>query len=349
MSRIRILEYGVKPADQFAFNPDNPRAHPEHQRKAVKAALDEIGWIGVVIENQQTGYLVDGHERVWQALDANEDVPYVLVDLTPEEELKALATFDPLGAMAITSKQRIADIKERANLRAKELRDMVGQVQKRAVQMDEDYTDLDPDAVYDVPDALFASDNAWGIPTLDPALQATTLGLPLEIWGETTRRKRMNGTWAFYTDDYRFEALWDDPAPVVNTRCANAVEPNFTTGRQMPPAVALWSIYRKRWIARWWQVCGIRIFVDMNVSKRFYDLNFLGVPKGWKAYATRGYSDQLDATLEEYALACQHADSESITFVVYGGGRATQELCQQRGLIWIDETMNRKKRGNADG
>lgn len=96
----RIIEYGTKPADQFTANPLNPRIHPQFQREVMQAALSTVGWIAPVIENRRTGYLVDGHERVMQALLKNEPVPYVLVDLSEDEEKQALATFDPIAGLA---------------------------------------------------------------------------------------------------------------------------------------------------------------------------------------------------------------------------------------------------------
>ena len=98
----RIIETGLKPADQFQVNPLNHRKHPMKQRKAVEASLRELGWLQGVIENQRTGNLIDGHERVWQALQSGEQtpVPYVLVDLSLEEEKLALAVFDKITSMA---------------------------------------------------------------------------------------------------------------------------------------------------------------------------------------------------------------------------------------------------------
>jgi hypothetical protein len=98
----RIIGYGTKAADQFEANPLNYRTHPERQRKAVQASLRELGWIGVVVENRTTGRLIDGHERVWQALKGNENVPYIEVELSEEEERLALAVFDPITYMAET-------------------------------------------------------------------------------------------------------------------------------------------------------------------------------------------------------------------------------------------------------
>jgi hypothetical protein len=88
---------------------------------------------------------------------------------------------------------------------------------------------------------------------------------------------------------------------------------------------------------------GLSVIVDMNVGEAFYDINMLGVPKGWKAYATRGYTSRTDQTLHEYKLACDRAGSEQILFIVYGGGIAVKELSQQNGWVWIDEHMNKAK------
>lgn len=106
--RNRIVGSGVKPASEFTPHPNNWRLHPQAQREAVRASLDTLGWIAQVIENVRTGYLIDGHDRVQDALD-NDDapVPYIQVDLTEAEERQALATYDPLSAMAVPDPEKL--------------------------------------------------------------------------------------------------------------------------------------------------------------------------------------------------------------------------------------------------
>jgi ParB-like chromosome segregation protein Spo0J len=67
-------------------------------------ALNEIGWIDEVTVNKNTGRIVDGHLRVTLALRAGDKtpVPYKEVDLSEEEEALALATKDPIAALAVT-------------------------------------------------------------------------------------------------------------------------------------------------------------------------------------------------------------------------------------------------------
>jgi hypothetical protein len=106
--RNRIVGEGEQPASQFIANPANWRVHPQNQRDAMRGALNEVGWVQRVIVNRQTGYLVDGHERVWQALqNGDAPVPYVEVDLSPEEEAYVLATLDPLSAMAAADREQL--------------------------------------------------------------------------------------------------------------------------------------------------------------------------------------------------------------------------------------------------
>ncbi|MTI12001.1 ParB N-terminal domain-containing protein, partial [Sansalvadorimonas verongulae] len=107
----RIIGQGVERADQLLANPLNWRKHPKAQQAALKGALNEIGWIQQVIVNKTTGHLVDGHLRVEVALaEGEQDVPVLYVELTEEEEKKALATIDPIAALATTDRKMLDDL-----------------------------------------------------------------------------------------------------------------------------------------------------------------------------------------------------------------------------------------------
>lgn len=125
----RIISYGTKPADQFEPNPSNWRIHPQRQRDAVQASLRELGWIGVVVENRRTGHLIDGHERVWQALKNNEEVPYIEVELSEEEEKLALAVFDPITYMAETDSALLDELLSEVDSGEDALQELLMQMQ----------------------------------------------------------------------------------------------------------------------------------------------------------------------------------------------------------------------------
>ena len=190
----------------------------------------------------------------------------------------------------------------------------------------------------EAPDLLFPSDNSWGIPTLDLKLQAKALAVPCERWGRNSRHSaQMAGTWHFYTEDYKFNALWSDPTPIVFSGARALIEPNVSTNVTMPAAVALWGIYRKRWIARWAQSYGVQVFVDLNVDTQFTELNLLGVPRGWLSYATRGYDTMIELLDYDYKTACKHAETDAVVFVVVGGGQATHAHCMERGWVHVPQ------------
>lgn len=107
--RNRIVRQGEKPAIDFLANPLNWRIHPLFQQQAVKGVLDTIGWIQQVVESDKTGVLLDGHLRVELALSEGEQtpVPYIAVDVSPEEEALILATLDPLSALAVTDNNQL--------------------------------------------------------------------------------------------------------------------------------------------------------------------------------------------------------------------------------------------------
>lgn len=205
-------------------------------------------------------------------------------------------------------------------------------------------------------DVLFPSDNEFGIPTLDMSLQSDSVVAPCLKWGSISRRARPNvRTVHFYTDDYKFEALWRKPEQLANLRPRSVVEPNFSTSEVMPRALVLGAIFQKRWMSRFWQSCGIRIFVDLNVQPRFYEANLLGVPKGWQSYATRYVNTLPDGTKagvewveRDYEVAERHADGNKVLFAVFGGRDKAEALCARNGWLWIPED-SAVKRGEYNG
>lgn len=110
--RNRITGHGELPASEFLANPLNWRVHPKFQQDALAGALNEIGWIDEVTVNRRTGRIVDGHLRVTMALRAGEHtpVPYREVDLSEEEESLALASKDPIAALAVTDDTQLAAV-----------------------------------------------------------------------------------------------------------------------------------------------------------------------------------------------------------------------------------------------
>jgi hypothetical protein len=149
----RIVRFGVMPADKFTANPRNPRRHPQAQRDAVKGSLDTLGFIAPVIINRVSGYLIDGHERVMQALGQGDDtpVPFIEVDLTEDEEAIALASFDWITYMATYDQDTLSDLLRDIDTDNAQLQALLDQMAlENNISLDDETDDLgDPGAQLD--------------------------------------------------------------------------------------------------------------------------------------------------------------------------------------------------------
>lgn len=204
-------------------------------------------------------------------------------------------------------------------------------------------------------DASYPSDNDAEIPNLRMDMMANECTKPFCAWGEQKRTFNMcyQGVLHFYVDDYRFNSLYEHPEKILQMHPKNIVEPNFSLFADTPVAFGLQAIYKKRWIARCMQERGIKVFVDLNVNAKFYKLNMLGVPLGWRAFCTRGYSDRLNNLEYEYYIARSWAnggkDDNKVEplFVIYGGGKECKFFAQQHNCIYITPLATEKKKVEA--
>lgn len=109
----RIVGEGEEAPDQLLANPSNFRVHSTEQGDALDGGLNTLGWIQRVVVNRRTGHIVDGHLRVQRALRRGEpSIPVLYVDLDENEERIALATLDPIAAMAGTDDEQLATLLE---------------------------------------------------------------------------------------------------------------------------------------------------------------------------------------------------------------------------------------------
>jgi hypothetical protein len=175
-------------------------------------------------------------------------------------------------------------------------------------------------------------------------MQTDALDLPFRAWGAGSRRHlKFRGTYHFYTEDYKYENVWRFPLQPVNSGALALVECNFSTGNGQPLAVSLWDIYRKRWLARFWQSCLVPIWVDLNIDESLLDYALLGVPEGWRAYCSRGLDSDYLHLFGEYKIAYEHC-GETPLFLVYGGGSLVENICLDQGWLWQPDNMHVKDR-----
>ena len=79
------------------------------QQKALRKAIDDVGWAGVCLWNERTKRLIDGHGRK-KIIRPGEMAPVVIGSWSPEDEEKILLTLDPLASMATQDSQLLATL-----------------------------------------------------------------------------------------------------------------------------------------------------------------------------------------------------------------------------------------------
>lgn len=200
-----------------------------------------------------------------------------------------------------------------------------------------------------IPDFVFDSNNNMEVPTLRLDQQPEGVEAPFVSFGEQRRTYRMegHGVLHFYTDDYRFKKIFEQPEQISEEHNPYAIiEPNYSCFFETPIAFGLQYIYKKRYIARAMQEKGIKVFVDLNVSPKYYALNMLGVPKGYRAFATKGYPYRIYNLDKEYEIASECCGSENdLIFVVYGGGEEVKAWCANHQAVYITPMARFKEKG----
>lgn len=128
----RIVAEGTADPYDLLPNPENWRVHSEKQDTVVSASLDEVGFVQSVIVNQTTGRLVDGHLRAAIAIRKGlRKIPVTYVELSEAEEQLALATLDPISAMAAANAYLFGQLLETANTGSAKLMEYLDEYGRR--------------------------------------------------------------------------------------------------------------------------------------------------------------------------------------------------------------------------
>lgn len=209
------------------------------------------------------------------------------------------------------------------------------------VDEDEDFDDEFYQSMFK--DVIYATDNDFDIPILLKEQEAGSLELPFTPWGANSRLRKDVATYHFYVDDYRFEKLFKNPVNLVTSGCKAIVEPNCSCHDQTPIAWGIQLIYKKRWLSRYLQDFGIKVYADLNVAQKFVEYNKMGIPKGYNAFFTRGTDGWIASVENDLSVAKEISGLDSPNLIVYGGGKEIQSFCHRNGILYVQDFINAKK------
>lgn len=185
------------------------------------------------------------------------------------------------------------------------------------------------------PSVKFAPSSDYEIPVLEPQLLASSLPQPYIPWGSHKRYSSgFSGCYHFFCDDRHFSALWNQPKSVscYSPSQVMFVEPDFSIPLYADFPVALYQMYRRRYLGAYWQSLGFSVIPNLSVDTDYLPYLVSGIPSCCRVFATSGIRASEDLLLAQYDMACLISDF-SPTFAVYGGGRSVGSLC--RSQKWL--------------
>ena len=68
----------------------------------------------------------------------------------------------------------------------------------------------------------------------------------------------------------------------------------------------------------------------------------LGIPKGYNAFATRGYADREEYLKEEIQIAREISGKDTPNMIVYGGGEKIKKLCTEYSVLYVEQFIRNR-------
>lgn len=204
--RNRVVGSGVERVDQLVANPNNFRVHPDSQQQALAGAIDEIGFARSILVNKTTGNVIDGHARITIAMRSGvEELPVEYVELSEDEEKKALLFLDPISAMAASDKTKLDELMQQVQSDDERVQEMIaGLAEREGIA----YGAEPPEDVEPQIDKAEELRVKWGV----ELGQLWRLGDHLIICGDCTDKAVVERV----MDGEKAELVWTDPPYGVN-------------------------------------------------------------------------------------------------------------------------------------
>lgn len=303
--------------------------------------------------NRATWHVLTDHTRRAMLASHTDSIPCILLDIPENEEISAAIAYSGgINGNLAGKPESEADSLKLARMawrlyhsgnEGREQLLTMGAAPEYWLELFEHLTDQAKQEPEPKPEPTPVIIEGYDIPTLDLSGQATReeilngVGIEWLAWGSQARNKPLKAT-HFYTEDERWKAIENKPDALKSAGVLFAVEANYSTSDDMPQALVIANIYRKRRLASDWIGQGIKVLVDVNVSRSFFREMLLGVPKGWKAFANRYNAQDPEHLLETYELITEQM-GDGIVYLVYGT-QGIAQTCKERGWLFVDSDVS---------
>lgn len=135
----------------------------------------------------------------------------------------------------------------------------------------------------------YDADGVFGFPRLEATspeelekIKSITEWIPFN-YALSTRKGRENLGVHFFLHDYQFERVWREPDKYLKVleQYGAVCSPDFSFYVDFPLAISIYNIYRKKWLARYWQDHGLIVVPTVRFGyEDSYSWCFDGDPVG---------------------------------------------------------------------
>lgn len=279
------LKVEYLPVGELKQYAGNAKKHPKKQIAEIRESIEQFGF-NDPIAIWKNGEIIEGHGRLLAALDMGlETVPVIRLDGLTDEERRAycLAHNQTTLSSGYDTKALKDEIVKLPSIDMGKFGFDVSSIvlpggewyenerlrTDKAYNLDKlDYTDL--------------SNDFWQMPVIKNDNHVPTDLIGFKYTLQSSEEDYKLGV-HFYTDDYQFERVWNQPEKYVSLlrKFDCIISPDFSIYTDMPIPMMIWNTYRNRWLGAYFQSMGIKVIPNVNYAyENTYQFAFEGIPKG---------------------------------------------------------------------
>lgn len=270
-------------ADIIYLNPHDIIPYQNNARKndgavqSVVNSIKEFGFRNPIILDKDN-VVICGHTRLKAALKLKlKTVPCIIADDLTEEQVKAYRLADnKTGEIADWDYNLLEiEMEEICNINMEDF----GFEIYNENEVEKDYaheTQQKVENILNLGKAQFDGVGKYDIPEIEPVYELPEIkewiGFNYVLSDDNPEGKAVH----FFIDDYQFERVWNNPDKYVDKlrQYVCITSPDFSPYGDMPLATQIFNHYRKHWVARYFQECGITVIPTIRASADERSLEF---------------------------------------------------------------------------
>ncbi len=307
------LEIEYLPINKLKPYKRNAKKHPQWQVDQIARSIEEFGMNDPIAVYGKDNEIVEGHGRLLACKQLNyNEVPVIHLDWLTDEQRKAYNLVHNKLTMNsdFDLKTLSQELDSILDLDMGDFGFDVAGIQDDWEEQHEENKDNERFAdanILNLERAQFEGVGKYDIPELAPLVDVPEIdewiGFNYMLTETEPERKAVH----FFLNDYQFERLWNNPDKYVDKlrRFAAVASPDFSPYGDMPFCCQLYNHYRKHWVGRYLQECGVNVIptIRMSTDPRSKEWYLDGEPKGGAVIISSMWTDtdrRKDIFLDEY-------------------------------------------------